>query len=162
MLLTQESIRARFTELLAAAKEIDIAVAWITSHELAHEIAKFSDTPGRKARVIAGVYDYITSPAALRALNTVQCVKIAVPPMGKKFHVKLYLFLLNTGRRMCWIGSANLTNKGFSDNLELMYEYEEDGAAMQWFKDQWERYEHPNEEWLSSTRKSSPRCNCRC
>ena len=82
------------------------------------------------------------------AFNAVQCVKIAVPPMGRNFTSRCTCFFsIQPGS--VGLGVPNLTDKGFSDNVELMYEYEEDGAAMQWFDDQWDSLDYPDEKWLA-------------
>jgi hypothetical protein len=99
-------------------------------------------------RVIAGVYDYITSPAALRALHGAGLLKVAVPEHNKIFHPKLYLFK-TSGGDVCWIGSANLTCKGFGENVELIHEHTDAEEARAWFDAQWKLWPAPKEDWLN-------------
>jgi hypothetical protein len=40
-------------------------------------------------------------------------------------------------RQIGWIGSANLTRPGFQLNDELVFEFEDDGKARQWFDQLW-------------------------
>jgi hypothetical protein len=52
-------------------------------------------------------------------------------------HSNLYLFH-QPGKKIGWIGSANLTRTGFQQNDELMYEFsDEDNAASEWFERLW-------------------------
>ncbi len=132
---------------MTLASEVDIAVAWITSQDLVEDIVKFAGVPGNRVRVIAGVHDFLTSPSALRSLHANRLVKIGVPRSGEKFHVKLYLFKLKS-HRVCWVGSANLTDAGFSKNIELIHEHEDDGMGADWFQREWHSFNHPDEQWL--------------
>jgi HKD family nuclease len=147
MLLDHRSLGARFDELLTKASSLDVAIAWITSEQLANKIIQFATLQGRNARVIAGVHDYITSPIALRRLHDSGLVKIGTAISPYKFHPKLYLFTVG-GKHLCWIGSVNLTNAGFAGNIELVHEHVDDGSAAEWFDSQWRAFKHPDIEWL--------------
>jgi len=147
MLLEKSSLKSRWAELLATASHIDIAVAWITSRELTEDLLALSSRPGCCVRVLAGVHDYFTSAECLRRLNGKGLVKIGVGTGGRMFHPKLYSFTLPE-RRLCWVGSANLTTAGFGGNTELVYEYEADGASTPWFEREWANSWPPDDAWL--------------
>lgn len=150
MLLNASTLRGRFQELLASATAIDVAVAWMSSESIADELARFAGSPSHSARVLIGVYDYVTSPVALRRLSKASgTLKVAVPPNGQKFHPKVYLFTTGKGR-ICWIGSANMTDKGFDSNVELVHEFiDDDAIVLGWFEAQWKSHQHPDESWIA-------------
>lgn len=147
MLLHGEALASRWNQLVATAAELDIAVAWITSEQRVIQLLEFARMPGRRLRVITGVHDYLTSAVALRRLHENGVLRIAVPEKDFKFHPKLYIFTTGDSQK-CWVGSANLTGAAFGGNVELVYEYNDDGTASEWFNRQWKLWPAPDAEWL--------------
>ena len=82
----------------------------------------------------------ITSPTTLRRLQGFAKLRIASSTMPHGiFHPKYYCFR-GPDRTVCWIGSANLTQRGFVDNDELVHEFEDSTKeGRRWFKTLWGR-----------------------
>lgn len=157
MLLQRDVLTTRWDELLSAATKLDVAVAWITSEQRVAQLLEFVHIPGRRLRVITGVHDYLTSATALRRLYEIEALRVAIPEKGCKFHPKLYIFTTGEARK-CWVGSANLTGAAFDGNVELVCEYDDDGAASEWFNRHWALWLAPNAEWLDLYEKRVNRC----
>jgi hypothetical protein len=83
----------------------------------------------------------------MSGLHAAGVVKIGVATKGYKFHPKFYSFKVGE-KRVCFVGSANLTGHAFGGNIELVREYEDDGAAAAWFNRLWEASNAPTQEWL--------------
>jgi len=157
MLLQREALATRWNELVGTATALDVAVAWITSEHRVAQLLEFVHIPGRRLRVITGVHDYLTNATALRRLHESHALRVAIPEKDCKFHPKLYIFTTEEARR-CWVGSANLTGAAFGSNVELVYEYDDDGTASEWFNCQWEQWPAPNAEWLDLYEKRATEC----
>jgi len=152
MLLDQTGLAARFDELLSQATALDIAVAWITSAELTDRIVAFAGVPGHLTRIVAGISDCLTSAAALRRLHEADVVRIGAATGNYLFHPKFYLFQVGA-QRVCLAGSANLSARAFGGNVELVHEYEDDGAGAAWFNNLWKISNPPDPEWLNDYEK---------
>jgi HKD family nuclease len=148
MLLDDAQLAGRWEELLGKAARVDIAVAWITENPSLDRLLQFAGAKKEKLRVITGVHDYLTSPVALRKLDQCGLVKIGAGDKNGMFHPKLFLFVNADGTCVCWVGSANLTGRGFGGNVELVHEYQEDGSTQTWFEQAWSRYTYPTSDWL--------------
>jgi hypothetical protein len=76
-------------------------------------------------KVYCGIDLYITEPSALRQLyhylkgNDKNRLKILPPDNQATFHPKIYCFHISDGNVSVVIGSANLTNGGLCNNIEL-------------------------------------------
>jgi HKD family nuclease len=124
MLWDQSGFAARFADLFVLANELDVAVAWITSEELTDRILAFATARGHAARIVTGVSDYLTNGSLLRRLHAAGVVKIGIASDGYRFHPKFYSFTVGS-KRICMVGSANLTSHAFHGNIELVHEYED-------------------------------------
>ena len=122
----------RFAELASQAERIDVAVAWARPCEAKEALA----ASGADIRIVVGISNNITDPTTLRSLNTFAELRIVPDETRGIFHPKYYCF--HGEKTICWIGSANLTRRGFGDNVELIHEFdvhfEED---RNWFERLW-------------------------
>ena len=133
-LITTDDLTASFKKHLKSATHIDMAVAWATSSGPLEPLCSAADDKV-KVRAIVGLYGGFTSPDALRALHENARLKIVSDETGI-FHPKFYLFHLPR-RTLCWVGSANFSRGGFSQNTELVHEFEDPGYAREWFDQLW-------------------------
>jgi HKD family nuclease len=110
--LSGTTLRVRWAELVEQSESIDIAVAWATSWSGLGLLLSVGKTRGKdRLRIIVGVYDYLTSPKALKEMAESADLRIYGSPSGQLFHPKLYIFKIGE-RHICWGGSANLTRGG--------------------------------------------------
>ncbi|GAB3450824.1 hypothetical protein GCM10027396_27220 [Insolitispirillum peregrinum] len=119
-----------------SADSLEIAVAWATPSPALMDVLKFARTAREKPRIIVGISDNITNPVALRQLSESCHLKVTKGERGI-FHPKFYRFV-NRDHSICWIGSANLTARGFSLNDEAIHEFIDDGSAKSWFDELWQ------------------------
>lgn len=131
MLLTQENLIDRLHKLAMEAEAIDLATAWSSPGEAQRAVL---NSPG-KLRAIVGIAGCATHPSVLRDFH--KAGHLRIPIQAPLFHAKMILFH-KVGRTTAWIGSANLTRGGYETNREIMLEYEDDGAALNWFNSIWE------------------------
>ena len=132
MLLTRENLIVRLRERLNRCSKVDIAVAWATECEALDAFCEFAST-GKSLRAIVGIWGNSTHPNALRRIQ--ECAQLRIA--DGNFHPKFYLFGEPLGR-IGWIGSANLSQGGFGQNHELVFEFaDENGNARKWFNDCW-------------------------
>jgi hypothetical protein len=131
-LLTNETLLKTLDRRLACASSVDVAVAWATRGPALDRLVAFADRRNRDAvRAVVGTWSHITDPQVLELLDR-SCRLHIVCGEYAHFHPKYYRF--NNGTRAwVWIGSANLTHGGFSDNTELVFETEGDAADRAWF-----------------------------
>jgi HKD family nuclease len=106
--LSDEHALTQLKRLFKECESYQCAVAWATENELAKALL----TNSKKAvRVVVGTHMYQTDPTILRKLMSVTGAKV-MPPTGRLFHPKLYLFKLKNS--FCAvIGSHNLTAGAF-------------------------------------------------
>ena len=108
-------------------------------------------------RVVVGLSNNITDPEALKSLQEFATVRVGDGGSGI-FHPKFYLFS-SAGKAICWVGSANFTNGGFTKNSELVNEFVDNGTASRWFETLWnsltsdsdERIKQYTDEWTPPT-----------
>lgn len=116
------------------SSSIDIAVAWASPSEPLDLLLNFAKK--RNLRALVGVAGNATHPEALRLLY--ENAELRIPQNPPLFHPKLYLFHKSkSARTIAWVGSANLTRPGFAQNVELLFETEDDGSMARWFSEQW-------------------------
>jgi HKD family nuclease len=124
-ILTGVAILCRLRELLNECSAMDIAVAWATHWSGLDELRKSSlRVEKSKVRILVGINNYITSPKALESMNEFAELRIYGEAEGVLFHPKIYIFRMSD-RMICWIGSANLTQKAFNENIEVVAEFED-------------------------------------
>ena len=139
--IEREHLLQRFSQRLAEAKQVDIAVAWATPCP-ALEALKRRAERGTKIRIAVGVSGNITSPTTLRDLQQ-RSVDLRIAPSSLQsgiFHPKYFRFRdRDSTTCWCWIGSANLTRGGFGENYELIYEFDDSaGEGLHWFEALWD------------------------
>ncbi len=133
-LIEGNQLLQRFHKRLAEAKHVDIAVAWVKCCNALEALVG----EGTPIRIAVGVDGNVTDPCALDCLNESQSVdlRIARSPHGI-FHPKYFCFH-GPDRTICWVGSANLTSRGFDCNDELVHEFDDSaGEGRRWFKSLW-------------------------
>jgi hypothetical protein len=114
-------LAARFTELIQRSRKIDIAVAWISNCPGIQTLRKFAEREDVKVRIVTGVGGYLTDPDVLEKIAKWADLRIHGKATGCLFHAKLYIFS-PASEQVVWIGSANLTNSGFTTNVESVLE----------------------------------------
>lgn len=107
-LLTEKSAKREIIRLVRESKHIDIAVAWAGLNDVTSAVVKHHR---KLRRVVIGTHLYQTNPKVLRKLETYPVVK-CMPPSGRLFHPKIYLFEMDTAVEAI-IGSHNLTAGAF-------------------------------------------------
>ena len=95
-------------KLVQDSRFIDIAVAWAGANSVVNVLLQY---PTKLRKVVIGTHMYQTDPAVLRKLMPCSAVR-CMPPNGRLFHPKIYLFQLQTGLAAI-IGSHNLTAGAF-------------------------------------------------
>jgi HKD family nuclease len=143
MLLTNSDLKDKFAERLVSATSVSVAVAWVTSVALAEQIAAAGNK--KKVRLLVGVTDCFTSPEALTVLLKSKC-ELLIAPEHPKFHAKVFVFG-NEGKDVCWVGSANLTDSGFSNNVEVVHEFESLDVR-KWFDSAWSWGNSVDQKWI--------------
>ena len=121
-------------ERLSTARQVDIATAWATE---GRAIRLLESCQPDALRVIVGLHGSVTTPRALRCLDKIACLRIA--PSEPMFHPKVFVFHDRGGGKIGWIGSANLTHRGFGHNGEAVLELADADALSRWFDRQWTR-----------------------
>ena len=145
----------RFKERLMQATHVDIAVAWARPCD-AVEALKVS-AENSKIRIAVGLSNNFTYPTTLHRLREFAELRIASSPPHGIFHPKYYCFR-SPERTICWVGSANLTNRGFSGNAELVHEFEvTSDKDLEWFERLWENLEpDPTQAIINYERSYTP------
>ena len=136
MLLTQDELLSRLKQHLSKASQIDIAMAWVSPGEALAEVIAFSERRPGCLRSIVGISGNATHPQALHLLRGQG--KLRIPDTTPLFHPKLILFH-DAERVTVWVGSANMTRSGFQQNTEAVAEFDDDGTAVQWFDELWNK-----------------------
>ena len=146
----------KFEERLGQATHADIASAWVGPCDAIEALRKNAEG-GTKIRIAVGLSGNITNPSTLRSLQELAEVRIGQSPPNGIFHPKFYLFR-GPEKKICWVGSANLTRKGFGVNAELIHEFDdEDGEGRKWFKHLWSGLERcPNQAIANYEQRYTP------
>ena len=140
LLMEGKQLLQQLKEHLKDATHIDIAVAWATECAAIEELKKNAKNK-TKIRIVVGIEtkSYTTDPDALRSLKKIAELRIkeGASQAGGIFHPKFYRFGY-ASKTLCWVGSANLTNRGFDLNDELVHEFEDkNGDGQTWFDKLW-------------------------
>jgi len=151
-LLTETTLASRLAELLAGSKQIDIAVAWVWTSSPFEQILAFAEANPGQTRVLCGIHGYMTCPDALHKLFSTTKLKIAYGSHGQKLHSKLFIF--RGEENLFWIGSANLTEAGFSRNREVVWEGTLDTTVENLFEGYWAEFCEPDIEWLEGYKRA--------
>ena len=133
-LIEGNQLLQRFHKRLAEANRVDIAVAWVKCCDALDALVG----EGTAIRIAVGISGNVTDPCALECLNNSPSVdlRIARSPNGI-FHPKYFCFH-GPDRTICWVGSANLTKRGFGRNDELVHEFDDSAEeGRRWFKSFW-------------------------
>jgi HKD family nuclease len=117
-------LQGQLIQCLKPADRADFAVAFISLAGLKRILPKLRQMARRGGvRIITGLYQDVTEPAALRKLLSVSnetggrlSIRIS---RNHRFHMKLYLLML-TKRMTALIGSSNLSNDGLLSDGELV------------------------------------------
>ncbi|MBK0370173.1 phospholipase D-like domain-containing protein [Flavobacterium agrisoli] len=129
------NLKSDFEELLVKANEIWFAVALVKESTLA--FIQESITDNCKQNYLVGI-DLPTNPKVLRNMQSQlknDLFNAAIYKTEYNFHPKVYLFNVNNNYT-AFVGSSNLTDGGFEDNVELNYKttYQEDCLSiLKWF-----------------------------
>lgn len=126
-------------ERLSTARQVDIATAWATE---GRAIRLLESCRPDALRVIVGLHGNVTTPGALRRLQQIANLRLA--PDEPMFHAKVFIFRDGDGGETGWMGSANLTHRGFGQNEEAVLEIADAEALSQWFEGQWDKCGAPD------------------
>ena len=133
-----------FKEFAKDANEIDIAVAYL--RKKGFELIK-DEIQGKKIRILFSLGFFITEPECIRKFIRIGAICKEYRTSGKEeieFHPKLYIF--KGDKIKIIIGSSNLTEGGFLNNVEscIAIEGHEDESLIK------EIMDHFKEKWNSS------------
>ena len=135
-LIETSQLLQRFSERLAQAARVDIAVAWAKSCDALEALAESVDE-GTTIRIAVGVSGNVTDPTTLARLQNFADLRIAPSPPYRIFHPKFFCFH-GPDKTICWVGSTNLTRGGFGGNAELVHEFDDCvGEGRHWFESLW-------------------------
>ena len=144
-LIESNHLLRMFRKRLDEATQVDIAVAWATSCDALEALVE-SAGRGTNIRIAVGISGNTTNPSTLRRLHQQSSTRLRVVPLSLQpgiFHPKFFRFHGPNGT-ICWIGSANLTRRGFGENYELVHEfYDSSGEGQRWFESLWNTL-HPD------------------
>ena len=132
MLIKHREILARFRSHLEWARELDMATAWVTSHEGLRLLVQ--RTRPLRVRAVVGLWGNQTDPVALRKLARIG--KLRLVEGDRRFHPKVYIFR-GDEKTVAWVGSANFTTGGFVMNEEAMFETSATKSVEKWFNELW-------------------------
>ena len=138
-LIERNHLLQRFGKCLAEATQVDIAVAWARPCDALEALAeRAKQGTAIRIRIAVGVSGSITIPTTLRRLQCFADLRIAPSSLQPGiFHPKYFRFR-GPDRTICWIGSANLTRRGFGENYELVHEFDDNaGESQYWFESLW-------------------------
>lgn len=114
-MLTEGEATRTVTRLVRKCVRFDVAVAWAGANAVVDTMLAAQSKLGR---VVIGTHMYQTDPAVLRAFMPLEGTR-CLPPDGRLFHPKVYLFEMPTGLSAV-VGSHNLTGGAFGGkNIEL-------------------------------------------
>ena len=134
----ESELQNRFRDLLSKSESVDIAVAWATDCDPIDALEMFCED-SKKLRIVVGTDGNSTNPATLRRIHSWKNaqLRIARSPKGNGiFHTKYYCFR-SRKQTTVWIGSANLTRRGFALNSELILESSSLHESDKWFDNLW-------------------------
>jgi len=153
-IIDKDTLLPRFRELLKTSTHVDVATAWVT-HGAAVE-ALLEQAKRIKIRIAVGLSGNVTSPETLRRLIAHHNIDLRVVSntQGGIFHPKFYRFL-DLESIICWIGSANLSSRGFGGNYELVKEFNDrNNESGYWFEMLWQKLPENPEIEISNYEKN--------
>lgn len=151
-LIEGSELLKEFEERLRDATDVDIAVAWAGPCVATELLRKVAEENGTKVRIAVGLSGNATNPSTLRNISKFAELRIGEPLSSGIFHPKFYCFYCSP-RVICWVGSANLTQKGFGGNDELVHEFDDLGYGCQWFDRLWTRLDQNPTEAIDKYEK---------
>ena len=148
MVLTGNDLLRTFRERLDSSARVDIATAWATEGDALTALLESTerDREPVQVRVIVGLHGYTTTPDALKKLRRLGDLRVV--PGEPLFHAKVYIFWARNGNRLAWVGSANLTGKGFGSNEEVMFQTRSAKPLVAWFEREWTKVGRLDERLL--------------
>ena len=138
-LLTTDKLLPAFKDNLRESTRVDIASAWATEGGEDGALAWLErwarNRPRRSVRAIVGLWRGITTPDALRTLDSIG--KLRLVDRSANFHPKVFVFHKEGGKSVAWVGSANFTGGGFGQNEEVVLETGKTKRIVEWFDKRW-------------------------
>ena len=134
-LIKGNKLAQEFRARLGQARCADVAVAWVGPCDAVDALAEAVADGTTRVRIVVGLSGNATNPTTLQRLH--ELAELRTAGDSPLFHPKYYCFRGPQGD-ICWVGSANLTRGGFSRNVELVHEFDDnDGEALAWFEALW-------------------------
>lgn len=154
VLLSSNEFTKEFIRCCKTYSKLNIAVAWCGNPDILTYL-HLENFKG-KIEVILGTSFYHTHPAAFDWFKKINCKLRVYDDKHSLFHPKIYLFSIRD-KYALFIGSSNLTDGGFSSNIEanlLIQGNIAEGVIISNIKNQlelWNRDEfsfNPSKQWL--------------
>lgn len=113
--LKDKDAKPKIVRLIQESQYVDIAVAWAGRNGVTNELLQHA---AKLRHVVIGTHMYQTDPAVLRGFMEESTKVRCMPPSGRLFHPKVYLFERGT-TITAMIGSHNMTTSAFEGrNIE--------------------------------------------
>lgn len=114
-ILTDSQATRTVVRLVRECTQFEVAVAWAGANTA---VDAMLGAPSKLRRVVIGTHMYQTDPAVLRRFSDYVGAR-CLPPSGRLFHPKVYLFEMSNGVAAV-VGSHNLTGGAFGGkNIEV-------------------------------------------
>ncbi|WP_460153556.1 hypothetical protein [Pseudomonas sp. S2_B07] len=114
-MLTEREATQTLKRLVQQCTRYDVAVAWAGANKV---VDTMLDSTEKLRKVVIGTHMYQTDPAVLRRFMPFDGAR-CLPPSGRLFHPKIYLFEMPKGIAAV-VGSHNLTGGAFGGrNVEV-------------------------------------------
>jgi HKD family nuclease len=132
------NMRDALNERLKRVSSVDVAVAFVTAAGVDKLLISLRAASKRgHVRVLTGLYEWFTEPAALRRLLSATSATFeASISRRRKFHPKLWI--LHGRKTVCVVGSSNLTVEGLTSEGEANLVVSTEGKIVQnYFESEW-------------------------
>lgn len=154
--LLTDNRKDSFSKMLMNSRKLDIASAYVSAKGPWEQIKNLAKKNEIRIRLVAGLDGAVTSPEVLATVSPGIKVKIYIKNDGGSFHPKLYIFHTTSGTKEVFLGSANLTHRGFELNEEILLHVTDPktvGKCQEYFEDIWRKSLPCTKEYLQQYEK---------
>lgn len=138
--LLTDNRKDSFSKMLMKSRQLDIASACVSEKGPWEQIKNLAKKNEIRITLVAGLDGAVTSPEVPATVSPGIKVKIHIKNDGGIFHPKLYIFHTTSGTKEVFLGSANLTHRGFELNEEILLHVTDlkmVGKCQEYFEDIW-------------------------